>query len=147
MYNDTSTISSYAYPGDYVPLLSEDQIDFELCRVSENGALVPPVNVVELADTFRVEIAIPGMRREDFLIHIDGNVLDVRVLHKEASPWEAPNFKLREFNYKCFEKRINLPFNADAEFLSAEYKAGVLRVIMPKADYPVRCPYMRVVVY
>lgn len=146
MNNDTQT-ARYSYPGDYVPLLKEEQIDEELSRFHEGEILLPPVNITELPAAFKVEIAIPGIRREDFLVHIDGNELYVRVLRKELASKGVQNFKLHEFNNVCFEKRINLPSNTDTEFMSAEYKGGMLQIVIPKTPEPVKSPYIQVVVY
>ncbi len=57
------------YPGDYMPLLRAEEIEEELKLSHEGEALFPPVNITELADSFKVEVAIPGVRREDFLLH------------------------------------------------------------------------------
>jgi len=147
MCSDIKYDACYSYPGEYVPLLTDEQINEELCRCHEGKMLVPPVNLVELPDAFKVEIAMPGLRREDFLVHIDGNVLYVRVLHKETATKDLQNFKLHEFNYVCFEKSIHLPPDADPGFMSAEYKAGMLQVVVPKTQHAVKSPYVQVVVY
>jgi HSP20 family protein len=135
------------YPGDYVPLLNAEEIEEELKLSHEGEALFPPVNITELADSFKVEVAIPGVRREDFLLHTDGNVLFVRVLHKEYVVEGSERFQLHEFNYQCFDRHVVLPDNADAEFISAEYKAGILRLYIPKSDQPAISRHMRIVVY
>ena len=146
MQRERETIN-YSYPGDYVPLLTQEQIDEQLSRFQEGEIQLPPVNIEELDDEFRMEIAIPGLKREDFLIHIDAHVLFIRVLNKTSMGQAGPKFKLHEFNYDCFEKRVDLPSNADAEFMSAEYKAGLLQVIIPKSARPVDNPHVQVVVY
>ena len=135
------------YPGAYMPLLKEEEVQEELKRPHEGETVLPPVNVKELADSFKVEVAIPGVKREDFLIHSDGNVLSVCVLHKECGLHEGERFQLHEFNYECFDRHIILPDNADAEFVSAEYKAGILRLYVPKAKQPAKNQHTRIAVY
>ena len=135
------------YPGDYVPLLKAEEIEEELRHSHEGQALFPPVNITELADSFKVEVAIPGVRREDFLVHADENILFVRVLHKEYVLEGSERFQLHEFNYKCFDRQVVLPDNADAEFISAEYKAGILRIYIPKLNQPAKSRHTRIVVY
>src|SRR5687767_14642618 len=115
------------YPGDYVPLLKHEEFQEELARVREGEMLFPPANISELPGAYKVEVAIPGIRREELLVHIEGNVLFIRVLHKEAGPKAVPKFQLHEFNYICFERHIDLPANADPAFMSAEYKGGILQ--------------------
>ena len=135
------------YPGAYVPLLKEEEVQEELKRPHKGETILPPVNVTEMADSFKVEVAIPGVKREDFLIHSDGNVLSVCVLHKECGLHEGERFQLHEFNYECFDRHIILPDNADSEFVSAEYKAGILRLYVPKAKQPAKNQHTRIVVY
>ena len=135
------------YPGDYMPLLRAEEIEEELKLSHEGEALFPPVNITELADSFKVEVAIPGVRREDFLLHAKENVLFVRVLHKEYVVEGSERFQLHEFNYQCFDRQVVLPDNADAEFISAEYKAGILRLYIPKSDQPAKNRHTRIVVY
>ena len=130
-----------------MPLLKAEEIEHELKQSHEGEVLFPPVNITELADSFKVEVAIPGVRREDFLLHANENILFVRVLHKEYVVEGAECFQLHEFNYQCFDRPVVLPDNADAEFTSAEYKAGMLRLYLPKSDQPVKNRHTRIVVY
>ena len=135
------------YPGDYVPLLKAEEIEEELKHSHEGEILFPPVNITELADSFKVEVAIPGVRREDFLVHVNENILFVRVLHKEYVLEETERFQLHEFNYQCFDRQVVLPDNADAEFTSAEYKSGILRLYISKTEQPSKNRHTTIVVY
>lgn len=143
IYNTSCSI----YPGGYVPLLRPEEIDEGLRLCHEGQMLLPPVNITELPDSYKVEIAIPGLRRQDFLLHAKGNVLFVRVLHRDMGSKEVRHFQLHEFNYECFDRHITLPDNADPEFSSAEYKRGLLQIVMPKTNRPVKNEYNRIVVY
>ncbi len=147
MENETTYAMAYCYPGDYVPLLQQQEFEEELAHFREGEMLFPPANISELPDAYHVEVAMPGIRREEFLVHIEGNVLFVRVLHKEGGLKGLRKLQVHEFNNVCFEKRINLPADADPSFMSAEYRAGILQVIIPKADCPIDGPCMEVVVY
>ena len=135
------------YPGTYVPVLKEEEVQSGLTRPHEGETVLPPVNVTELSDSFKVEVAIPGVKREDFLIRSDGNVLSVCVLHKEYRLHEGERFQLHEFNYECFDRHIILPDNADLEFISAEYKSGILCLYVPKEKHPAANLHSRIVVY
>lgn len=133
------------YPGAYTPLLKEDEVQSALNDNCET--LLPPVNITELADAFKVEVAIPGFRNENFLIHADDNVLSVCVMKKDCGLHEGESFQLKEFNYGCFDRHIILPENVNAEFICAEYKAGILRLYVPKAVQPARNLHTNIVVY
>jgi HSP20 family protein len=134
------------YPGEYVPLLREEEVKEEL-KHSHAGEIHPPVNITELADSFEVEVAIPGVTREEFFIYADKNVLSVFVLRQEAQIQKSKNFHLHEFDYQCFTRSIVLPENVDIEFACAEYKAGILHMYVPKMKQPAKNVHANIVVY
>lgn len=136
------------YPGQFVPLLNEVDVKEEL-KSSFAGSTVmhPPVNLTESEHSVKVEIAIPGVNREELVIYTDKNILSVCVAHKTAAMPEQDTFKLHEFTYNYFYRHIVLPSNVDAEFISAEYKAGILSLHIPKTKEPAKKLHNRIVVY
>jgi HSP20 family protein len=120
----------------------------ELKKSTAAGRLTyPAISLTEQGEFVKVEVAVPGVRREDFVIYTDKNFLTVCVLHKEA---EQPLLKkngLPEFNNVFFYKHIQLPLNVDTAFISAEYNSGVLHLHIPTADEPAAKQHTRIVVY
>ena len=100
---------------------------------------LPAINVVEKTDSFILELAAPGLQKEDFEVKVEGNKL---VLSAEVSGNQketGDHFTRREFNYQSFKRRFSLPDEILKEAISATYDNGVLAVILPKADdKPVR---------
>ncbi len=135
------------YPGDYVPLFKAAEMQEELKGFNKNEMVFPPANITELADAYKVEVAIPGAKRENFLIQADENILSVAVVHKQLGQADTENFQLHEFNYNCFDRHIVLPHNANTEFISAEYKTGILRLYIPKVKQPAKNLHTTIVVY
>lgn len=135
------------YPGAYVPLMEEKELQEELRRPHEGGTVLPPVNVTELPDSYKIEVAMPGLKREEFQLHIDENILSVCAVHKQRGNRLEESFQLHEFNYECFDRHILLPENADIEFTCAEYKEGILRLYIPKTEKPTKNLHTRIVVY
>ncbi len=136
------------YPGGYVPLCRADEMQQEIKMFNTKEMVFPPANITEGNDTYKVEVAIPGAKREDFLIQADENILSIAVVHKELlAQAGTENFKLHEFNYNCFNRHIVLPQNTDTEILSAEYKAGILRLYIPKVQQPAKNLHTTIVVY
>ena len=123
------------YPGEYVPSVNEEEIKKLISKTHKKKINHPPVNITELADLFKIEIAIPGMGREEFLVQATENVLQVYAVHKDRGFNGHGNPKQKEFNYECCHSEITLPENVDTEFISAEYKAGILRLFIPKAKH------------
>jgi HSP20 family protein len=135
------------YPGAYVPLLNEDELHREIIQSFSGKADLLPVNITELPDLYVVELSIPGVSREDFLIHADENILTVCVCHKGCSLHTKADFKKQAFNYGLLDQHIDLPANADPAFISAEYNSGTLRFHVPKNKKPVKNLHARIVVY
>lgn len=120
------------YPGQYVPVLKEEVIKEELKQVHEGDSILPPVNIIEFANSYLVEAAVPGTKREEFLILAKNNVLSISGMQSDSDKSEHPSFYLHEFNYHCFDRNIVLPADADTALAHAEYKGGILCIYVPK---------------
>lgn len=133
MVNNISyDVECLVYPGIYMPLHKEEEIAEELRHVNESETILPAVDIIEMADSFKVEIRVPGVKREDFFIHAYGNIISVSVLQREPEHPKKERLSLHEHKYDCFDRQIILPQHADTEFISAEYVAGILRLYVPK---------------
>ena len=105
---------------------------------------VPAINVKEFPNEFLVEMAVPGMTKEDFQVHVnDKDQLVVSVEKKQESSDDEKSAKYlrREFNYTRFEQTLLLPENVDREAITAKAKHGVLKIKLPKlANIPEKEP-------
>ena len=95
---------------------------------------VPAVNIAEKDGTYHIELAAPGMKKEDFKIEIEEGVMSISSESKEESTSEEKNYSRREFNYTSFERRFTLPENIKEEKISAKYEDGILMIEVPKAE-------------
>jgi HSP20 family protein len=109
--------------------------------LNENDDLetTPSVNIAENKDGFRIEVAAPGLNKEDFKINIDKNMLEI--LSEKESKSESDSSKesdgkyyRREFRYSSFKRAFTLPEYADTDHIKATYKNGVLDVSIPKRE-------------
>ena len=108
----------------------------------------PAINVKEFDKEFLIEIAVPGMTKEDFKIHVNAkNQLVVSVEKKQESTDDekAAKFLRREFNYTRFEQTLLLPENVDREAITAKAKHGVLKIKLPKLENPQETEITRVI--
>ncbi len=108
----------------------------------------PAINVKEFDKEFLIEIAVPGMTKEDFKIHVNAkNQLVVSVEKKQESTDDekAAKFLRREFNYTRFEQTLLLPENVDREAITAKAKHGVLKIKLPKLENPQEKEIARVI--
>jgi HSP20 family protein len=97
------------------------------------NATAPAINILESEDGYGVELAAPGMTKEDFSVHIDDdNNLVVTMEKQEKGNSEARRYLRREFSYTKFEQRMLLPQDVDREGISAKIEHGVLNISIPK---------------
>ena len=91
----------------------------------------PAVNVVENDKSYSLEVAVPGMKKEDFKIEVDKGVLTISSESKSEKEESDDNYTRKEFSYSSFSRSFWLPENT-TEDIKAEYKDGLLKVIIPK---------------
>lgn len=93
---------------------------------------LPATNVKELDNQFQIEMAVPGFSKNDFKINIENDVLTISGEKKEERDEKKENYTRREFNYSSFERSFTLPDVADENGIKAEYKEGMLQLVIPK---------------
>ena len=105
---------------------------------------VPAINVKEYEKEFVIELAVPGMTKDDFRVHVnDKDQLVVSVEKKKESKDEDKDAKFlrREFNYTRFEQTLLMPENVDREKITAKVCSGVLHITLPKLEnFPAKEP-------
>jgi HSP20 family protein len=95
---------------------------------------VPSVNIREEKDRYSVEMAAPGLKKEDINVDVEGNLLTISCENEEEIKGEETDYSHREYNYTSFSRSLTLPENADSEKISARYADGVLRLGIPKRE-------------
>ena len=98
-----------------------------------NGLTYPPVNVVELADQFQIQVAAPGMDKGDFEIKVEKDVLTISGQHERPAV-EGENYRRKEFGSYAFKRHFQLPDTVEAGAIQASYVNGVLLVAVPKRE-------------
>ncbi|WP_339916659.1 Hsp20/alpha crystallin family protein [Yeosuana marina] len=98
------------------------------------GITLPAVNVIDEANDFVVEMAVPGLNKSDFNINIDNHVLSIGVEKETKHNESSENYTRREFGYSSFKRTFSIPESVDVEKISATYKDGIMRVVLPKRD-------------
>jgi HSP20 family protein len=98
------------------------------------GAWNPSVDIYENKDQIVLEAELPGMNREDFELTIENNVITLRGERKFEKKEETDNYHRVERAYGAFTRSFTLPQTVTAEGATADYKNGVLRVVLPKRE-------------
>lgn len=94
----------------------------------------PSVNIVEDENNYRVEIAAPGLNKEDFEINVENGLLKIAAHKENKETVEEDNYIRREFNYTAFNRSFQLPDTVDMESIGANYENGVLTLTLPKLE-------------
>ena len=95
---------------------------------------VPAANISESQDHFHVELAAPGLKKENFKLKLDRDVLSVSVEQAHQDTQEERNYGRREFSYNSFVRAFTLPDSANRESISAKYEDGVLCIDIAKRE-------------
>ena len=97
----------------------------------------PAVNVEETDKEYRIEVAAPGLEKEDMQVSVEDGVLTISSEKEAENEEKKENYIRREFGHASFRRSFTLPDEVSAEKISAKHKTGVLQVILPKAEVKV----------
>ena len=116
---------------------TDDWFNSSLANWTTAGSSLPAVNVRETNDDFMIDVAAPGMKREDFKVELDNNILTIssELEDKQEEKDKNGTYTRREFSYQSFQRSFSLPENkVDGGKISAKYTDGILHVIVPKRE-------------
>ena len=130
--------------GEYFPTIpslfndvfSRDLWNWGMSNNSTTNTSIPAVNIRETNDAFEVEMAAPGMTKDDFKIELDNNMLLISSeKQNESEEKESNQYTRREFSYQSFQRTFQLPKEVvDAEKIEARYENGLLHLVIPKKE-------------
>ncbi len=124
----------------YFPSVSDrffnnELMDWDHSNFSSTNTSLPAVNVRETPDDFIIEMAAPGMKKEDFKISLQNNTLSISSEKEIKKEQNDDKYTRKEFSYQSFQRSFAIPGNTvDAEKIEANYKNGILNVILPKRE-------------
>lgn len=95
---------------------------------------IPAVNIAETENEFEVELAVPGLKKEDFKINLEKNILTVSAEKKAEEVNESKKFSKREYSYSSFTRSFTLPQSADQNKIEADYADGILKLTIAKKE-------------
>jgi len=95
---------------------------------------VPAVNIAENDNEFHIELAVPGLKKEDFKINLDKNILTISAEKKSENTAETKKYSKREYSYNSFVRSFTLPDTADHSKIDADYTDGILKLNVAKRE-------------
>jgi len=123
-------------PGLFTDTFTNDFFNWGLGNFSNTNTSLPAVNIRETNDAYEVEMAAPGMKKSDFKVELDNNLLTIssekktRNEEKDGDPYTR-----REFSYQSFQRSFQLPKDVvDADKIEARYDNGLLQLVIPKKE-------------
>lgn len=102
--------------------------------VSKEHKFKPAIEVYELEDGYTVEVALAGLTKEDVAIEIDGEHLKISGERRKSEKTDGDKLHLSEFRYGKFERKLQLPKNADHSKIDASLDNGVLKLSILKKE-------------
>lgn len=98
------------------------------------SAQVPAVNIKENEKDYELELAVPGMNKDDFNVEVDHNIMTVSAEIENEDTETRENYTRREFSYSSFKRSFTLPDTIADDKIKAAYKDGVLKLTLPKKE-------------
>ncbi|PKP43400.1 MAG: heat-shock protein [Bacteroidetes bacterium HGW-Bacteroidetes-10] len=115
--------------------LNHDWIDWTHRNYSDTNTTIPSVNILENQDGFKIEVAAPGLNKNDFKIEVNQGTLKISSeKQEERESEEEGKYSRKEFSYQSFSRSFNLPVTVESDKIEAKYENGILTVSIPKRD-------------
>lgn len=117
-------------------LFSREWSNWGNSNFSNTDTTIPAVNIKETAENYEVEVAAPGMAKNDFKIELDGNMITIsseKASQREEN--ENERYSQKEFSYQSFQWTFNLQKDVvDIDKIEAKYENGLLKLLIPKKE-------------
>jgi HSP20 family protein len=95
---------------------------------------IPAVNITEQKESYLISLAAPGLKKDDFKIDIDGNMLTISTEKEERKEDKEEKYTRQEYSYSSFERSFTLPDEVDKDKIEARYEDGLLKLALPKKE-------------
>jgi HSP20 family protein len=125
------TITRRSFRPFYMPNIFDEDL---FTGLSNRTASTPAVNIKEDEKKYSLELAIPGINKNDLKIDIKEDVITISSEMKKESEENSDGYKRKEFSYSAFSRSFYVPENVNKEKIEASHRDGVLYVTLPKED-------------
>lgn len=124
-----------SFPTFFNSFFNDELKDWNNQNYSNTDTTIPSVNVKEDDNRYEIEVAAPGLNKEDFSLKIENNVLTISSEKENEKDEKAGNYSRREFSYQSFKRSFTLPEgHILTDKILAKYNNGILRIELPKRD-------------
>ena len=120
---------------NYKPLTLSDFLNEDFFPTfTRSSTSLPAVNIREDEKAFYLELAVPGMNKNDLKIEVKDEVLTISAAQKDEKQEEHEGYRRREFSYSSFCRSFYLPEDVNGDKIGASYKDSILNVEIPKME-------------
>lgn len=95
---------------------------------------VPAVNITENHNHYTVSLAAPGLKKDDFKIEVDGNMISISSEKEEKKEEKDEKYTRKEYSYSSFSRSFSLPEDVRTDAIEAHYEGGVLNIRLPRKE-------------
>lgn len=95
---------------------------------------IPAVNISENTHSYNVSLAAPGLKKEDFNLNVDGDLLTISAEKEQTKEEKDEKYSRKEYNYSSFSRSFTLPDEVMKDKIDAQYENGVLKITLPKTE-------------
>jgi len=120
----------------YLPSVFDELLNTDWLGGRVNSFVsTPAVNIVENDTNFLIQVAAPGLKKENFNIELDNDLLTISSnTEKEDKGEKKGKFTRKEFSFNSFKRSFNLPESVNTASISASYREGILSLELPKKE-------------
>lgn len=108
--------------------------DSDFVDIFNRRGIDPAANIIEHPDSFELDLAAPGMKKDDFKIQLENSILTISSEVEDSKEEEGKNYTRKEFHYSSFSRSFNLPKTINLDKIKADYENGILKVMLPKKE-------------
>ena len=127
--------SENVFPSIFDRFFNSDLMDWNMSNFSSTNTSLPAVNVKETDNEFVIEVAAPGMNKNDFKVNFHNNVLTISSERKNEKEEKKEHYNRREFSYQSFQRSFTIADNSvDSDKINAKYNEGILHITLPKRE-------------
>ena len=127
--------SENVFPSIFDRFFNSDLMDWNMSNFSSTNTSLPAVNVKETDNEFVIEVAAPGMNKNDFKVNFHNNVLTISSERKNEKEEKKEHYNRREFSYQSFQRSFTVADNSvDSDKINAKYNEGILHITLPKRE-------------
>jgi HSP20 family protein len=130
----TSRRSNFPNWSSWIDDIFNDDMGSVLNSNFNQGITLPKVNIKETENDYFLNMAVPGMKKSDFHIDIENELLSISTEIKDEEEIEGETYTRREYGYASFKRTFSLPESVNETKIKASYVDGILSIQLPKRE-------------